>query len=187
MRSNARFATRQKIAKRYALSLFSYAQEKKSVDAIAKDLNKILAGIEQSGEFQAFLQDQSIAFRKFKTVIEAVLKTKLDSETWRFLDFLKHRDRLNILREICVEFEKLYLEYKGILKVKIISARELKPEQLENIAKRLKAKFDKNIDYEVEIDPTLIAGFKVQVGDSIYDFSVENQLEKFKNRILSKE
>ena len=105
--------------------------------------------------------------------------------TLQFLFFLNGHDRLNILKEIGLEFEKLYFEYKEILKVKIISARELKKEQLETIAQRLNSRFKKNIRYDVGIDPRLIGGFKIQVGDSIYDFSIQNQLDKFEQRILS--
>ena len=179
MKSITQLTARQKIAIRYALALSEYAQEKISIDVIYKNLTAIREGIEQSPEFASFLQDLDIPFLKFKTVVEAVFKNKLDPITWQFLDFLKKQDRLNIFKEICIEFEKLYFEYKKILKVKIISTQTLKTDHLEAIAKRLKSRFKKDIRYDVDINPRLIGGFKIQVGDSIYDFSIQNQLDKF--------
>ena len=185
MKSTAPLAARHKIAVRYALALAGCAQEKKSFDFVYNDLSIIWQGIEDSPEFASFLQDSEIPFPKFKTVLEALFKNKLNPLTWQFLDFLKRQDRLNILKEICIEFEKLYQTDKEILKVKIISAQTFKIDQLNSIADRLKSRFKKDIEYDVEINPELIGGFKVQVEDSIYDFSIQNQLDKFKQCVLN--
>lgn len=187
MKSAVRVASGHKIAKRYALAFFGFAQEKKSLEPLYKDLDRVRDIIGLSEEFHAFLQDPAIPFGKFKSVLEAVSKSKFDSLTWQCLDFLKSKERLDILKEICIEFEKLYFEYTKALEVTIISARELNPEQINAITKRLKSRFNNEINHEIKIDPRLIGGFKIQAGDVIYDFSIENQLEKFKNRILNKE
>lgn len=185
MKSTSPSTTRRKIAKRYAAALFGCAQDKKSVEPIYEELMTILQGIEQSEEFSYFWQNPAIAFRKFKTVIESLFKNKMDPLTWQFFEFLRQHDRLDLLKEVCSEFEKLYLEHKKILKVKVISARELKSEQLEAIVSRLKSRFAKEIRYELEVNPRLIGGFKIQIGGVIHDYSVEYQLDKFKKRILS--
>jgi F-type H+-transporting ATPase subunit delta len=185
VKSTSQLTARSKIAKRYALALFGCAQEQKSLDSIYKDLMVVSQGIEGSPEFYDFLQNPAVSFRKFKTVVESLFKHKLDPLLWQFFDFLRQHDRLDILREICSEFERSYFGFKEVLKVKIISARELKSEQLESIEKRLKARFKKEIIHELEINPQLIGGFKVQIGGVIYDYSVENQLANFKKQLLS--
>ena len=154
-------ASPQKIAKRYALALFDLAEQKKHVDHVYEDMAAALESI------------------------HVLAKQKVDPLTAQFLEFLVQKGRLGLLTVIAQEFENLYFEYKEILKVKIISAQELNNDQIKSIASRLKARFNKTIQHDLEIDPRLIGGFKVQVGDTIYDYSIQTQLEKFKNQILS--
>lgn len=185
MKSTNQLTVRHKIAKRYALAFFDLAQEKKYIDRVYQDILTLLENIDLSPELNNFLQSSSLTFEKSQSLLETLFKNHIDALTLQFLYFLAGHDRLDILKEISLEFEKLYFEYKEIVKVKITSARELKKEQSEAIAQRLKSRFSKDIHYEVEIDPGLIGGFKVQAGDVIYDFSVRNQLDKFKKQILA--
>ena len=185
MKSTAQLTIRPKIAKRYALALLDCAQEKKQVEPVYKDLMAIAEGLEQSDELKALFQNPEFSSQTLRTVLDTLFRNKVNPLALQFIYLLARHDRLDLLKEIYVEFEKLYFEYKEIRKVKIISARELKTAQLETIAQRLKARFKKDIQYDVEINPRLIGGFKIQIDDFIYDFSVQNQLEKFKNLILS--
>lgn len=154
-------ASPQKIAKRYALALFDLAEQKKHVDRVYEDMTVALESV------------------------HVLAKHKVDPLTAQFLQFLAQKGRLGLLTVIAREFESLYFEYKEILKVKIVSARELNNDQIKSIAVRLKARFHMDIQHDLEIDPRLIGGFKIQVGDTIYDYSIQSQLEKFKNQILS--
>ena len=98
--------------------------------------------------------------------------------------FLGKKERIALLYAICHDFEKLYFENKKILKVKIHSARSLEEEQIESICRRLKERYQKEIRWETQLEPALIGGFKIETNDLIHDLSIQNQLVKFKNRIL---
>ena len=185
MKSTGRLTIRHKIAKRYALALFDCAEEKRQIEPIYKNLTMISQWLDRSEDLQALFKNPEFPTKNLRVVLETLFKDSINPLASQFIYLLARHDRLDILKEICLEFEKFYFEYKEILRVKIIGAKELKNAQLDAITKRLKLRFKKDIVYDLEINPELIGGFKIQAGDSIYDFSVQNQLAKFKKHILS--
>ena len=185
MKSTSQLALKHRIAKRYANALFELSYQTKNLDQNHLDLQMIAAMIDQSENFNAFLQNPEIPSPMRQAALNALFKDRISPLTLKFLYFLVHHDRLNLLSEIGAAFDELYCENKNIFKIKITSARQLTANQAAAIGDRLKSRLNKNIDRDLEIDPGLIGGFKIQVGDQIHDFSIQTQLEKFKNRILS--
>jgi F-type H+-transporting ATPase subunit delta len=99
-----------------------------------------------------------------------------------FLRFLKEKKKLHRIEKIIKEFEKIYNERKGIFSLKIASARKLDKEIVEKIAGALKIE-----KYELtpEIDKKLLGGFVAQYGDSLFDMSIKNNLEKLSKQLKS--
>ena len=174
-----------KVSKRYALALSLLAKEKDKYEHVYRDLKSLGKVIELSLEFQRFLENPEIDFEKRHAVFSAVLKERVETVTFDFLLFLAKKNRMSHLRSICQIFENLYLQDKGIVKAVVTTARRLDDDLLQTICSRLKSRLEKEIQPELGIDPSLISGFQIQVEDTIYDFSVKTQLQRFKQRVLS--
>ena len=172
------------IAKRYAQALFDLGCETNACESVSDDLKKIQKLINKSDEFIRFLHNPIIPIDKRQTVIENIFKSKVHDLTCRFIHFLNVKNRLDLLRSICQVFEKLYLELNGVLRVKITSSVTLNKNQVQEITKHLKARLKKDIDPYLQDDPALLGGIKIQEGDTIYDYSLQRQLEQFKKNLI---
>lgn len=90
---------------------------------------------------------------------------------------LSANKRISILPQICQLFEQLKAQYEGILEAKIVSAFALEGKQLNKLIKDLEQKFKHKIEAKISIDPELIGGVKVEIGDEVFDASVRGKLE----------
>ncbi len=172
-------------AKRYAKALFDLAGEQDHLEAIRTDVGDLTRLLEESPDFARFVSDPTIPADKRSEVLEALLKDRADPLTARFLAFLDSRDRLDQLPGICEVFTALYNEIKGILRVEITSAVPMTAEQVEQVKQRLHVKFGKQIESTESVDPTLLGGFKVRVGDTIHDYSIATQLQTLKQKLIN--
>ncbi|MDP2654217.1 MAG: ATP synthase F1 subunit delta [Candidatus Omnitrophota bacterium] len=174
-----------KAAKRYARAFFELCKEGDAFDDAYADLSMIRQAVGDSAELAAFLKNVHLPREKRESVLAALFQTRVRPLTMDFLLFLDRKNRLPAMPQICEYFEKDYFAQKGILKVKITTATALDSGQEEAIRDRLRQRYQKDIRWESELVPGLIGGFKIQVEDLIHDLSVQNQLQKFKNRIMN--
>jgi F-type H+-transporting ATPase subunit delta len=107
----------------------------------------------------------------------------LDVPIRNFLGLLIDRNRLDLLNEITATYEALLDERLGIVKARITSALELDSRQRDEVAARLQALTGKKVRMEVSVDPSLIGGLVAQVGSTIYDGSIRQQLQAFRNNL----
>lgn len=172
------------ITKRYTQALFNLSQETKKLDAVYQDLKKIKELINKSKELESFLSNPTITTAQRKNICSKIFKSKIDQLTFKFINFLEHKNRLDYLKNICNAFEATYLDAKNVLKVQIISSVALSKPQVREIQKLFGARLNKDIETEVDVDPTLLGGIKIQDGDTVYDYSIATQLEKFRRKLV---
>ena len=170
---------------RYATALFDLAKERECLDHVEEDMEKLAQGLETSIYFARFIENPVIPSQaRLKILNSLFLKNKLHKLTLDFLALLENKHRIAYLKKICLEFKNLYLKNKNILKVKITSATILDNPQLNSLSQKLKIKFNKEIELSTNIEPQLLAGFKMQVGDYIKDYSLQSQLENFRKNLI---
>ena len=75
-------------------------------------------------------------------------------------------------------------EYNNTVRVKIIASCSINEDAIKKIIDTIKTFSDKKIDYTIEIDDTLIGGIIVNIGDTVYDYSIKNQINMMKNRFV---
>ena len=152
------------------------------------------AGYEQLLRFAVVLQDEpdaarvlanpSIAADRRKALVEAIGKAlRFNPSVIRFLNLLVERDRLSLLDEITTTYQKLMDEKLSIVRAQITSAKPLDAGEQEQLVGRLRSVTGKQVRMQVAVDPSLIGGLVAQVGSTIYDGSLRQQLKTFKNRL----
>jgi F-type H+-transporting ATPase subunit delta len=107
----------------------------------------------------------------------------MDRRVANFIGILVARDRLPILEEIIRTYETFLDEKLGIVRARVTSAHTLDAGQQKELTARLEKATGKQIRMEVAVDPGLIGGVIAQVGSTIYDGSVRQQLQAFKSRL----
>lgn len=173
-----------KAAKRYAKAFFAIAQESNSLEVVIADFQAVANVLEQSIELDSFLKAPLITSEKRKAVLKALFELKVDKLTLEFFYFLERKNRLDITKDVITEFVGLHDELMNVRRIVIISAFAMDKGQVDKIKSRLQEKLQKNIIAEVIVDSSLIGGFKVKVGDSVFDLSIETQLNKLKQSIV---
>ena len=90
---------------------------------------------------------------------------------------LTENKRIAVLPQISQLFEQLKAQHEGVLEAKIVSAFAMESKQLKKLIDDLEKKFKRKIEAQVSVDPELIGGIKVEIGDEILDASVRGKLE----------
>lgn len=171
-----------RVASRYAKSLLELAIEQKVVEDVNKDMTLFMQINEQNPQFARVLKNPIIPHDKKKTIIQTLLKGRVNNLTTAFVDLIVKRHRESFLYTISKEFVSQYKVYKGIQSAEIISAVQLTDAQIENFVQMIKQMSGKTqVDIKTKIDESIIGGFVLQVGDRQVDQSVRSKLNKLRN------
>ena len=170
---------------RYTKALFNLALEQNKVDEFNQAAIDILAVINSDDEFLAVINHLSIPAEQKMTTMKAIFGGKVPEDFMGLFDLLFRRGRQGELVGILEQFGKLYKEHKRIALAKLCSATELPQSKLDEIALTLGKKLDKTIEFELLVDPALIAGFRVEVDGYVFDSSIKNQVEQLKKQLIT--
>ena len=108
----------------------------------------------------------------------------LDEDLELFIAFLKRKSRLSEVRFILNSYVSLYYQSIGVMLAKLTSAREVDSATIQSLCKVLEEHFRCKVNMSFEVDPSLIGGFVVQVGDYLLDASVKNQIETIRRQFV---
>ena len=175
----------KKISRRYAQALLGLTLAKNTVEDVYADVVLLTESLKSSPELRDFVADPQHPAPLFKSAISELFKNKIQPGTFDFLMFLIEKGRLNILNEILSTFTDLYQQRNKIGKVEITSAAPLTAEQVDAITKKLAVRWKQDFIAETKVDSTLIGGFLIKSGDQVLDYSMKNQLEKFRRQVIN--
>lgn len=166
------------IAYRYAKSLIQLATENDKVEEVYADMTKLLKYCQKVNDFRIMLQSPLIKTDKKIRTLKALLKDDVTDITFKFLTLLTKNKRESYLEKIAAEFIDQYKIKMNISSVVITSAVKLddstRKRLLDILTKMLKSK----IELHEKIEPKIIGGFVLTVGNRQADMSVLRQLKK---------
>ncbi len=174
-----------RIASRYAKSLLDLAIEQNQMDRVLEDMNYLKEAV-QSRDLYLMLKSPIINTSKKKEIINVLFNDKFDKMSMGFMNIIVGKGRERYLPEIAAEFEKQYKAHKRISTAVITSAHQLSEAAVAKIkAKLLASKItDDSVELVTKIDPDLIGGFIIEIGDKLYDASVAGKLDKLKQEFV---
>jgi F-type H+-transporting ATPase subunit delta len=174
------------VAKRYAAGLIKTLASEKEYREIKKELETFLEVLNRIEEFKTGMGTMLFSKSQKKEILDTFhQQIKFNKKTYQFLRTILEENRLMVLDSIIMILEDLWFEKNGIEKLKVYSAVPLGPEQEKKLIKNLEAAFKKRIVIEKEVDPSMIAGLKIQRGHVFYDFSIEGNLKKLKEALVA--
>jgi len=163
------------VARPYAEAAFEAAMDRNSLAATADGL-QLLAAIARNEQMRFVLSDPRVSAAKKKELFADVTGGKLDDVTRNLLGVLVDNHRELLLGEIDEQFEALKREHDRVIKARITSAQPLNDQQRADIVGALEKRYGKKVEAEVEVDPQLLGGARVQVGDQVIHASVRDAL-----------
>ncbi|TXK37171.1 ATP synthase F1 subunit delta [Pontibacter qinzhouensis] len=170
-----------RVASRYAKSLIELASERNVLEQVQADLQLFSQVVSQNRDFQLLLQNPIIKSDKKLAIITSVFGKKVNPLTLAFFGIITRKRREPILEAVAVEFQNQYNELKEIQVATVSSAMPLTAALREQIIMQLTVQTGKSIQLIEKVDPSLIGGFVLRVGDKQYDSSVRHSLNKLKN------
>jgi F-type H+-transporting ATPase subunit delta len=163
------------IARPYAEALFQSAKPAEFA-ACLEQLNE-LAQLAALPEIAALSNNPKVSADDLSKLLSGMVKTKLDSKITSFLSLVNQNHRLSAIPEIASQFEVMKNQSEGAAEVMITSAFPLEGSALNDLLSSLKKRFGgKELRPTIQVDPELIGGVRIQVGDEVMDSSVKAQL-----------
>ena len=172
----------QEIAEVYARSLFEVAKEHDVLDDVHEQLGEFADELEKNRELQVFFFSPYFSSEEKKDGISKLVEDA-DEHMIRFLELLAERHRMPVLPRIRREFEAMYAEERKLLPVTITSAVELDANTVKRIGKRIEEETGKRIELATSVDPDVIGGLAMQVGNLIMDATIRSRLERLRKEV----
>ncbi|HQV76152.1 MAG TPA: ATP synthase F1 subunit delta [Flavobacteriales bacterium] len=165
------------VAYRYAQSLISLAKEQDSVESIQEDMHLVATTTTENHELVVLLKSPVVKADKKVLILNKIFAGKVGEVTSRFMGILVRKGREALLPEIAAAYNELYKQNKNIITAEVSSAIELSAEALEKVrAQAIEKHPGKTIELVQRIDPSLIGGVVIRIGDEQYDGSVSRRL-----------
>lgn len=178
------------VAGRYAAALYETASEEKvlpkyknMVDTVEGELKGIEKVIEDNPDLQKLLYHPQITPAAKKELLVKLFEGKVSDVTGNFLALLVDRRRETYFTDIVAEFIALANAGRNILAAQIASAVELNDKEKGELNKILGSLAGKKVQTSFTVDPSIIGGVVVRMGDKIIDGSVKTRLASLKERL----
>lgn len=165
------------LARPYAEAVFRMAQGENDLAGWSGRV-QLLAQIVSDAQLARLIADPSVSASQVADVVVDVAGNSLGERGSNFVHVLAENDRLSVLPEIGAQFETLKASAEGTLEATITSAQELTQTQIDDLVVGLKAKFNRAVNVHVAVDPELIGGAIIAVGDQVIDGSVKGRLQR---------
>lgn len=170
----------------YATALFQSAGSAGNLDKVEADLKNFVGHIDSNDAFRAFLTNPTIPRVSKKADIDAILaKGKFTPTTKAFFGTLAENGRLAETAKINEKFVELMNAHRGEVAAVVTSAEALSKSQLKTLEKSCASFLNKgeSIKLEARVDPDILGGLTLQVGDRFMDLSISNKINKMHNML----
>jgi F-type H+-transporting ATPase subunit delta len=169
------------VARPYANAAFDFAIEKEAID----DWQAMLlfaAEVSKNDNMHHYLSG-AVAANLVTDVFNKVCGEQLDEHGQNFIKILAENRRLGLLAEISKMFNELKVEREKLINVDVLSAAKLSAAQIKKLSAALEKRFDRKVQLNCSVDPTLIAGMIIKAGDTVIDGSVNSQLNRLNDAL----
>jgi F-type H+-transporting ATPase subunit delta len=174
----------EEIARVYASALFGAAKEKGNLDAIRDQLGAFADALAENHEMQLFFFSPYFSSAEKEEGLKKAV-SDAEPELLNFLLLLIDKHRMPVLFRIRRQFDALWAKENKRLGVTVTSAVELDPEIAKRIGSEIEEQTGNQVELQSEVDPDILGGLVVQVGNMVLDTSIRNRLEKLRKSVAS--
>lgn len=164
------------IARPYAEAVFRLAQGEGTLAAWS-DMLGLTASVAAAPDVAQLIGNPKVTARQLGDLFLGVCGDRLTGPARNFVLLLIDNRRLGLLPEIRILYEQLRTEAENVLEATVFTAFPLADSQVKDLVAKLESKHRRKIAATVQVDPDLIGGIRIQVGDKMLDASVRGQLE----------
>lgn len=172
----------EEIARVYARSLFEVASEHGILDRVREELGQFADELERNRDLQLFFFSPYFSSQEKRDGVSRIVEGA-DERVVRFLEILAEEHRMPVIFRIRRAFDALWREANKLLPVSVTSAVELDPSLIADIGKKIEEQTGRKVELRSTVDPDVLGGIVLQVGDRVLDASVRNRLERLRKQV----
>jgi ATP synthase F1 delta subunit len=172
----------EEIAAVYARSLFEVASEQGKLDPVREQLGAFADALDETRELQVFFFSPYFSTAEKQDGLDRAV-TDADPTFVNFLKLLIENHRMPVIFRVRRELDRLWEEANQLLPVRVTSAVELDKATVSQIGDRIAEQTGRKVDLSSQVDPDIIGGIVVRVGNSILDASIRNRLESLRKQV----
>jgi F-type H+-transporting ATPase subunit delta len=168
------------VASRYAKALIDLAAEQNIVEPVKNDIELFIDTCKANTELQAILKNPIISLDKKASILEGLFAGKLNKIILEFFKIAIRKGRSAVLLPSAIEYVNQYNILKNVVKATVISSTALSKYNISQIEAVVKQATKGEVVLTTKVDPELIGGFILKVGDKQFDTSLSGKLNKLK-------
>lgn len=176
----------ESVARRYAAALFEQARKAGTLVQAGEDLQRVADALTETPALRALLHQPLVTDERKKQALKNGFRDRISPATLAFLELLVDKRRADLLPQIQAEFARRLLDYQNIARATATSAVPLTAEQAAALERSLEARTGKDIQLETAVDPTLLGGVLIRIGDTVLDGTVRGNLERLREQLLAR-
>jgi F-type H+-transporting ATPase subunit delta len=173
----------EEIAEVYSRALFEVAKEHDVLDRVHDELGQFADALNEDRNLQVFLFSPYFSSEEKKEGVTRIV-TDADERLVNFLELLAERHRMPVLFRIRRSFDAMWAEENRLLPVTVTSAVDLDEGLVEEIGRRIQEQTGRRVELSSDVDPDVLGGLKVQVGNMVLDATVRNRLEQIRKQVV---
>jgi ATP synthase F1 delta subunit len=172
----------EEIAQVYARALFEVAVERDELDEMHDELDAFADAMHESRQMSVFFFSPYFSAQEKKDGLHKAVQ-EASPEFINFLEALIERHRMPAIFRIRTEFDTLWEHERRRLPVHITSAIDLDKSLVESIGERIGSQVDREVELSSDVDPDILGGVVLQVGNVVLDASIKNRLEQLRKQV----
>jgi F-type H+-transporting ATPase subunit delta len=172
----------EELAEVYARSLFEVAREQDALDALREQLGQFADALDSNRELAVFFFSPYFSTKEKQDALERIL----DDAAEMFMNFLRlliENHRMPVIFRVRQQFERLWEQENQMLPVEITSAIALDQATTESLGRRIGERTKRKVRLAAHVDPDILGGIVLRVGNSILDASIRNRLEQLRRHV----
>jgi F-type H+-transporting ATPase subunit delta len=172
----------EEIADVYARALFEVARDNDVLDRVHDELGEFADALDEDRNLQVFLFSPYFSSEEKKQGVRRIV-TDADERLLNFLELLAERHRMPVLFRIRRAFDSMWADENKLLPVTVTSAVELDEELVNSIGERIEEQTGRQVELSSKVDPDVLGGLQVRVGNMVLDATVRNRLEQLRKQV----
>ena len=172
----------EEIAEVYSRALFEAAKDSDALDRVHDELGEFADALDADRNLQVFLFSPYFSSAEKRDGIRKIV-SDADERIVNFLELLAERHRMPALFRIRRSFDSMWAEENKLLPVTVTSAVELDEGLVRDIGKRIEEQTGRQVELSSSVDPDVLGGLRLQVGNMVLDATVRNRLEQLRKQV----
>ena len=173
------------VARRYALAIFQLAGEQGAVDPVRRELHALADAIYEDGVSKEFFLSPVVDRKEKEKLLLAAFTGKVNEIPLNALLLLVRKRREVLLAEVVRQYDVLQMQARGAEPMTIATAKPLSDQDLRALVASLESVYGKKFEVAQQVDPSLIGGVRIMMGDRRIDGSVEGRLEELSRNLFA--